>query len=326
MSKRKFFVLLLFPFFISCNQFSKEDFKSFYAMNTFMSVKTYGKNSKIANEQIFQKITELENLFSTTRTESEVFKLNHSDGKKLKLSDSTFFLLNYGVEKAKIFDGHFNPFLFPVIQEWGFTTGEYKIPSKSQIFLLLNNTDFEKVQFFDDNSVKFQKNMMVDFGSLAKGFATDECVKILKANNIESAILDFGGNIFAYGKKPDSSAWRIGIKNPFADDIQIALNICDKAVVTSGGYERFFIGDDGTKYIHIFDGKTGYPVQNEIASITIISENALYADCLSTSLFILGEEKAKNYWKSHQDFEMLIIKTDKSIYYTPPLKNSLRTD
>lgn len=316
------FLLLIFSFvFFGCRNLEKSSL-SFQAMDTFVSVQTFGKNSKAANQKIKARLSELESLFSTTDSSSEIYKLNHSS-EKIQVSSETYSLLSYSVKMAKIFDGHFNPALFPVIKEWGFTTGNYHVPSKEKIDLLLEKTDFSRIQFFEDNFVQLQEAMSVDFGSVAKGFASDEIVKILSENNILSSLVDFGGNIIAFGEKPDSSFWRIGIKNPSGGEVSIAVKVKNQMVITSGGYERFFTDENQKKYIHIFDGKTGFPVENEIESVTIICENGLYADTLSTALFIIGSENAVSFWKEHKDFQMIILKKDGSLLYTSPLESQI---
>lgn len=316
------FILLIFSFVLcGCRNLQKSSL-SFQAMNTFVSVQTFGENSKNVNQKIKARLSELESLFSTTDSNSEIYKLNHSS-EKIQVSRETYSLLSYSVKMAEIFNGHFNPALFPVIREWGFTTGNYHVPSKEKINFLLKKTDFSQIQFFDDNFVQLQDSMSVDFGSVAKGFASDEIVKILSENNILSALIDFGGNIIAFGEKPDSSFWRIGIKNPFGGEVSLAVKVKNQMVITSGGYERFFMDENQKKYIHIFDGKTGFPVENEIESVTIICENGLYADTLSTVLFIIGSENAVSFWRERKDFQMIILQKDGSILYTSPLESQI---
>ena len=316
------FILLIFPFVLcGCRNLQKSSL-SFQAMNTFVSVQTFGENSKNVNQKIKARLSELESLFSTTDSSSEIYKLNHSS-EKIQVSSETYNLLSYSVKMAEIFNGHFNPALFPVIREWGFTTGNYHVPSQEKINFLLKKTDFSQIQFFDDNFVQLQDSMSVDFGSVAKGFASDEIVKILSENNILSALIDFGGNIIAFGEKPDSSFWRIGIKNPFGGEVSLAVKVKNQMVITSGGYERFFTDENQKKYIHIFDGKTGFPVENEIESVTIICENGLYADTLSTALFIIGSENAVSFWRERKDFQMIILQKDGSSLYTSPLESQI---
>ncbi|MBO6100321.1 MAG: FAD:protein FMN transferase, partial [Spirochaetaceae bacterium] len=163
----------------------------------------------------------------------------------------------------------------------------------------------------------------LDFGAIGKGYTGDEVIKLLKDNGIKSALLDLGGNIQALGKKADGTEWTIGIKSPWTGKAVAAIKIADRAVITSGGYERFFTADDGHNYIHIFDSKTGRPVDNGIAGVTIIAESGLYADALSTTMFVMGLEDAAAYWRHNSDFEMIIFTENQDLYYTEGLQEKL---
>lgn len=328
----KKFAILVFGLFVFVSCVQNSNFIAFDAMNTFMTLKTYGKNAAEANLKVKARIFELESYFSTTLPESDVFKINNSNGDYEFLHDETARLAVYALEMAKKTDGALNPAIYPIVKAWGFTTGEYKIPSESEILSILPYTDFSKLQIEEvanpknaEKSAKKvilhkQDEMMIDFGAVAKGFASDEAVKILKSYGIDSAILDLGGNIVALGAKPDGTEWNVGIKNPWDGENPVAgIKIKNQCVVTSGGYERFFVGADGKKYIHIFDGKTGFPVENELESVSVISESGAYADSLSTALFVMGTENAINFWKANRDFDMILITKDKQIFYTKPL-------
>ena len=258
-----------------------------------------------------------------------------SDGGSEFSHTETARLALYAFGMAEKTGGALNPAIFPIVKAWGFTTGGYKIPSESEIHSILPCTDFSKIKIKEisfENAEKSEKKFilkkpagaMIDFGAVAKGFAGDEAVKILESCGIESAILDLGGNIVAFGAKPDGTEWNVGIKNPWNSENPAAgLKIRSKNVVTSGGYERFFIGADGKKYIHIFDGKTGHPVENGLESVSVVSESGVYADALSTALFVMGTEKAVEFWKSNRDFDMILITKDKKIFYTPGLEQKI---
>lgn len=314
------FILSTF-FLLSCSQ--KSDLLSFEVMNTFMTIKSYGKNSRKANLLAKEKIMELENLISVTREESDIYRLNHSDGKTVILNEESFYPLSFALEMAGATEGLFNPLLYPVIHEWGFTTGEYKVPEDIRIKDLLSYCDYKKVLLNPkEKSVKIQKDMMIDLGAVGKGYAGDQAIKILKEKGIKSAILDLGGNVQTIGRKIDGKLWSIGIKNPFDSGISLGLKIEDMAVITSGGYERYF-EENGKRYIHIFDGRKGFPVENNVASVTIVCKSGLLADSLSTSIFVMGEDEAYNFWKSRSDFEMIIITKDKKLIYTKNLSQNI---
>lgn len=301
-----FFLCVLF-FLVSCSNQKSEI--SFYSMNTFMSIQSYGKNSDKINLEAKKRIEYLDSIFSTTNISSEIYKLNHNQNEFIEISDETKNLIDFSIKMSDKTEGALNIALYPIILEWGFTTQNYKIPSSQKISELLSFTDYKKIEI-KENFVKIPQNMMIDLGSVGKGFAGDEVIKIFKANGIKSAILDLGGNIQTLGKKIDGSDWNIGIKNPFDKTSNLSVKVCDKAVITSGGYERHFFSEDGTEYIHIFNPKTGFPVDNDILSVTIISNSGTYADSLSTSLFVMGKEKALEFWQNTQDFSMILICKD----------------
>lgn len=323
--------LLLFIGLIIVGCQSQENSITFQSMDTAMTIKSFGKNSKKANLLAQKKIFDLDKILSAVDNQSELYALNHSCGKKFKPSYELESLIKFGLEKAEITGGAFNPLLFPVTYEWGFTSKNYKLPSKERIEELLLLTDYKKV-FFEDENIFLPEGMAFDFGALGKGFAGDEAIKILADNGIESAVLDLGGNIQLLGKKNGTENWKIGLRNPFggtdpSDIVQgsvpLALELSDCAVITSGGYERYFTADNGKKYIHILDGRSGYPVENGIASSTIIAKNGLYADYLSTTSFILGKEETRKIWEKAGDFEFIMIFSDGSISYTCGLKDKI---
>ena len=317
-----FFLLALC--FVSCSE--SYDVQSFEAMNTFMTVKSYGKNSIRANNCVKERISDLEKNISVTKKGSDLYRINTEKERNLTVSDDTFNLLEFTSLFYVKSEEKLNPALYPVIKEWGFTTGNYRIPEKSVIKNLLQYTDFNKIRLEAANgkkTVSVPEKMQLDFGAVGKGYAGDVAVKILKEFGIKSAVLDLGGNVQTLGKKSDGSEWKVGVKSPFSGEPVIALKVSDSAVVTSGGYERYFIGEDGTKYIHIFDSETGYPVQNECAGVTVVCPSGLYADSLSTTLFAMGKDASFEFWKKYRDFEFLFITTDNELFYTGGLEEKI---
>jgi len=323
----------------SCSQ--KMETTSFTAMNTYMTVRSYGRSAKAANLQVQKEVERLEGILSTTIEGSDVYRINTSkaetDGfSKLPVMPETTYLIQKSLRFYEMTEGSFNPALYPIIREWGFTTGDYKVPSEEKILSLLKYTDFSKIEISvlqADHDKAGQATasiltcpagMQLDFGAIGKGYAGDCAIRLLKENGIKSALLDFGGNIQVLGSKPDGSDWTVGIKNPWGGDPVAAVKLRDACMITSGGYERFFTGEDGKKYIHIFDGATGRPVENELESVTIICRQGIYGDALSTSLFVMGLEKAVEFWRSRGgDFDFVILTKDKGVVYSTPLKDSI---
>ena len=330
------FILLLITLITSCQE--KKSVISFEAMDTFMTIQAYGKNAEEAANQAKNEILNLENLISTTKESSDIYKINHatianppstpSKNIKLSVSPQTSQLLSFTLQMADRTQGALNPALYPITLAWGFTTENYRLPSDSEIAGLLPLTDYRQIHI-DSDTISIKSGMMIDLGAVGKGYAGDKAIKILQKNGIKSAILDLGGNIQTLGTKADGSEWSVGIKNPWEGKVAAGLKVTDEAVITSGGYERFFTADDGKNYIHIFDPNTGRPVQNDLASVTIISKKGLYGDALSTALFVMGKDKAIAYWENHhnlknQDFEMLLITNDKKLIYTPGLAGKIQ--
>lgn len=324
MQKNSFFVILVLSSLLifSCKSDEKTVLQ-FEAMNTIMTVQLYGPNAQNAATQVVQKIGDLEKSISSTLPDSYISLLNRPGGQFSKTDEHTFYLLDYAKKMGIATDGALNIALYPVIKEWGFTTGDYKVPSQDKIDELLLHTDFTKINLFEGNQVQIEEGMQLDLGAVGKGYAGDLAVEVLKNLGIKSALLDLGGNIQALGTKSDGSPWKIGVKNPWGGEAVAGLYINNEAVITSGGYERFFDTLDGKRYIHIFDGKTGYPVENDLESVTIISESGLYADSLSTALFVMGFEGAKSFWEKHQDFQMILITKEHKIFYTPLLSDRI---
>lgn len=165
--------------------------------------------------------------------------------------------------------------------------------------------------------------MAIDLGSTAKGYTSNTLINILKEHNVKSALLNLGGNVHALGSKPDGTPWKIAIKNPLTNSNAAVISIVNKAVITSGAYERYFIDDNGVKYGHIIDPNTGMPINNELLSVSIIGKDAVLCDALSTSLFVMGLEKSIEYWKKNNDFDAIFITKDGHIYITEGIEDDI---
>ena len=334
----------------SCSQ--KMETTSFTAMNTYMTVKSYGRSAKSANLQVQNEIEKLERLLSTTIEGSDVYRINNSNAEtdgfsKIPVMPETTYLIQKSLEFYKQTEGAFNPALYPIIKEWGFTTGNYKVPSDEKILSLLKYTDFSKIEISEKlqsappldfilqadhdkagvataSILTCPSGMQLDFGAIGKGFAGDHAIRFLKKNGVKSALLDFGGNIQVLGSKPDGKDWTVGIKNPWGGEPVAAVKLRDSCMITSGGYERFFTDEDGKKYIHIFDNATGRPVENELESVTIICHQGICGDVLSTSLFVMGLDKAVEFWRQQKkDFDFVILTKNKRIIYSMSLEKSI---
>ena len=319
MKARLVFLMVVTLLFTACSSEKApvECSKEFFAMDTYIKLTAYGENAEYALNASEQRFGELEKLWSVTDKDSEIYAINHSDGAPVTVGAATAELISYALETAR--ETHtFEPTIYPVLTAWGFTTGENRVPSDEEIKALLQNVGSEKVTV-ERNSVQLESGVQLDLGAIGKGAAGDEIVRILKENGINSALLDIGGNIQLIGDK-NGTDWRLGIRNPFGDGTAGVLEISGAAVVTSGNYERFFTDENGTVYGHIIDPSTGYPAGSGLASATIVAGEGKRADALSTAVFVMGLEKAAEFWSENRDFEMLLISQDGEIHLTEGLR------
>jgi thiamine biosynthesis lipoprotein len=226
-------------------------------------------------------------------------------------------------------DRAFNPTIYPLMELWGFTTGDYKIPKEKEIKKLLANMNPSDITLNEETGeVTFAKNgMKVDFGGIAKGYTSAEIMDIFRENDVESGMVSLGGNVQVLGLKTDGSPWKVAIQNPNSEEEYLGvLETEDKAVITSGGYERYF-EKEGKTYHHILDPSTGKPAESGLTSVTIVSTDGVMADGLSTALFVMGTQKAKAFWKNHsEEFEVILYTDDGKLLISEGLENIFDSD
>lgn len=298
---------------------------SFFAMDTYISMTAYGKGSNQALREAQDLIVDAERRLSVTDPQSEVYRLNHRSASAGKVSDDTAALLRFSLTMAKDTDGALDPAIYPVLTAWGFTTDRHEIPSQDKLDALLPLVDFHQISL-DGNQVTLKPGMELDFGAVAKGYTGQEATDLLRRRGIASAILSLGGNVETIGGKSDGSPWRVALQSPWGKGYLGILSIKDLAVVTSGSYERFFVGADGNTYHHIIDPKTGYPARNGLVSVTIIARDGGIADALSTALFVMGPEKAFSFWQARRDFDMILLTENQELFITAPIRDRFQLD
>ena len=204
------------------------------------------------------------------------------------------------------------------------------VPTKAEIEALIPLVDSSKVIYNPETKkLTLPSGVQIDFGGIAKGYTSQAVMDIYQKHHLTGGLADLGGNIQVTGDKPDGSPWRVGIEDPA--DTSALLGILtlseDSTVITSGGYERYLVDQDGKRYPHIIDPSTGYPVKNDLSSVSIICKDGALADGLSTSLCVMGKEKAISFWKAHSDqFEMVLFNTDQTITISEGLKDSFISD
>lgn len=300
--------------------------KNVFAMDTYMEITAYGRNCDKAVEAAAEEIERLDALLSTGSDTSEVTKINQD--KSGTLSADTSYLIQRSVEIYESTNGAFDITVYPVMEAWGFAGEEFHVPSEDSLNSLLDYVDSSKLVYDKDtNQVKLPENVKIDFGGIAKGYTSARVAQIMEEYGIKSAKLNLGGNVQTVGSKTDGSAWRIAIKSPDETLPYLGvISVVDKAVITSGGYERYF-EENGEIYHHIIDPKTGKPSQNGLLSVTIVCEDGTLADGLSTALYVLGKDEAIAYWRAHSEqFEAVLYDDKGMLYVTEGLKDSFTSD
>ncbi|MDO4313424.1 MAG: FAD:protein FMN transferase [Eubacteriales bacterium] len=301
--------------------------KELFAMDTYMTVTAYGENAQEAVDRAADEIERLDTLLSTGNDESETAQLNQNGGGEL--SEEAGYLVERSMELYQKTDGIFDIAIYPIMEAWGFTTQNYRVPSEEELAELLRLTDASKVTYnTDSREITFDLDgMKIDFGGIAKGYTSSRIMDIYRDCGIESGIVNLGGNVQVLGTKTDGSDWRVAIQSPDdAEDYLGVLEIQDKAVITSGGYERYF-EQDGNTYHHIIDPATGYPAESGLISVTVVSEDGTLADGLSTSLFIMGKDEAVSFWREHSDeFDVILETEDRVLYVTEGIADKFSSE
>lgn len=290
---------------------------TFFAMDTMMDFTIYGESGLI--DQSESLIASLESLVSVTDTGSELYAINQTGSGTLTGKASS--LMEQALEICRRTDGALDLSIYPIVRAWGFTTGSYQVPDEAEIQALLPLVDYRKIQYdAADGDVTLPVGMKIDLGSVAKGYAGQLVAQMLREHGVQSALLNLGGNVQTVGAKPDGSPWQIGIKDPQGEDAMMVLSVEDQAVVTSGGYERYF-EQDGQTYWHIMDPSTGHPADSGLISVTIVGDEGVVCDGLSTALFVMGLEKAADLWAQSGDFEAVFVTASGEVYITEGLRD-----
>lgn len=290
---------------------------TFFAMDTVMDFTIYGESGLI--DQSESLITSLESLVSVTDADSELYAINQTGSGMLTEEASS--LMEQALEICRRTDGALDLSIYPIVRAWGFTTGSYQVPDEAEIQALLPLVDYRKIQYdAATGTVTLPEGMEIDLGSVAKGYAGQLAAQMLREHGVQSALLNLGGNVQTVGAKPDGSPWQIGIKDPQGEDAMMVLSVEDQAVITSGGYERYF-EQDGQTYWHIMDPSTGHPADSGLISVTIVGDEGVVCDGLSTALFVMGLEKAADLWAQSGDFEAVFVTASGEVYITEGLRD-----
>ena len=305
--------LALLLFFTICGCAARRQTGEWFAMDTVMTAAVYGGADALdaAEAETYR----LDALLAAQKDGSEIAAVN--DGAN-EVSEETAALLRRALAIAAETDGAYDPTVYPLMRAWGFTDGNYRVPEAAELETLLETTGWTEVSV-GGTAVTLPEGFALDLGGIGKGYAAGRCKEILKEHGVTSALLSLGGNVSALGSKPDGTAWTVAIEDPDGGDYLGTVQIADQCVVTSGGYQRYF-EQDGVRYWHILDPETGKPARSGMKSVTIVSGDDTLADALSTALFVMGPERAADFWRAHRaEFGAVWLTDDGRLFVTEGL-------
>lgn len=296
-----------------------------FCLNTVIEQKWYGKNAQKTVDEINSALAEFEGRMSPYIETSEISLINSLSGEKsAEITEKTFKTLKIAKEMSIVSNGSFDITIFPLVQLWGITTDNPKVPSQEEINNALNLLSINEL-ILEEKGGKYyafleRKGMAIDLGGIAKGMAADLVGEIARKNNV-NGYASLGGNLSVWGKKPDGSDFKFGLRNPRGAQNQYIgiLTLDGKTMSTTGDYERFF-EENGKVYHHILDTKTGYPVENDLISVTVISSNGALADCLSTQIFVDGKKNLNKYL-NNAEYDIIAVDSDYKIYMSDSIKD-----
>lgn len=276
-----------------------------FSMDTEIELTVYGRNGEEKLDKAEEEIKRINERFS-------VSNLGKNTAEKDEEIDA---LIEVSEEIKKNTNGAFDINVAPIMRIWGFYSEEFseknhRVPTQSEIEEALDASS---------------EGIYIDFGAIAKGYCADKLSWLLRNEGVESAVLSLGGNVSLIGAKPDGTPWTVGIKNPFGDGLYATIKAQDTNVVTSGDYVRYF-EENGKRYHHIINPFTGYPAESDLTSVTVISNSGATADALSTAFFVMGKDKAIEYFKANGGFELILITKDGKIYCTEGVEISTENE
>lgn len=318
------FVVVLSVFIVCYGKMQKPEepiTATAFKLNTVVKVTIYDSQDEKILQDALALCDKYEKIFSRTRTDSEIYLLNEGklpqeDGYYI-LSEECAELIGKGLYYSELSGGAFDITIEPLSSLWDFTSGEKQIPDPQTLVEAQKHVGYEKVEL-KGNKIRFQEDGMgLELGAIAKGYIADKIKEFLISEGVESAVIDLGGNVLCIGARPDGEAFRVGIQKPFADrnETVATAGIRDRSVVSSGIYERYF-EKDGKLYHHILNPKSGYPYENGLTAVTILSDESVDGDGLSTVCFALGMEKGLELINSLPDTQAVFITEDGELHYS----------
>ncbi len=335
----KFFVAVFIPILAAvcsgCSLHSEQSYdKNGVAMDTAVYLKATGEESKEAVEEGFARIRELDKLASSRRSDSDISRIRAAAGKDyVQVDPAIYEMVEFAKNYSEKSQGAWDITTGVLTDLWGIGTDKQHIPTEAEVAAAESLVNYKDILLRpEDHGIMLAKaGMSLDLGGIAKGFAVDEVRRIYEKHHIKDGLINLGASsMFAFGKNQKGGDWRIGIKHPRSDakDVYLGVvSVSDENISTSGDYERFFV-QDGVRYHHIFDPKTGYPARSGVMSDSVlvaadVEHGGMLSDMLTTILFVLGPEKGMAFLNGLDGVEGEITSTDGTVYVSDGFRSHL---
>ena len=323
--------MLLGQLFLGCGASKEPISKSGFYFNTVITVTLYDGGSEELLDECFALASQYEGYFSATIPDSDIAKINAAGGTPVTVHDETVELLQMGVDYGALSDAAFDITIGALSNLWDISTKALlaetdasMIPADSEIQAVLSTVDYRDIQI-DGNDVSLKNpDAAIDLGGIAKGYIADRMKEYLNSQGVTSGHINLGGNVLVLGEKSDGSPYNIGVQRPFSLDGSViaTVQVTDGSVVSSGVYERCFTVDD-ILYHHILDTTTGYPYDNGLLGVTIITSSSADADALSTICFSLGLRDGMALVESLTDTEAIFITEDYELHVSSGMGDTI---
>lgn len=296
-----------------------------FLLNTTCTISLYDKQDRAVLDRTFQLCARYDRLFSMNDSRSDVYKINHAKGKAVRVDPETAAVIRHGLGYSKESGGLFDITVGALTSLWNIEGEHPTVPPEDRIRAAMKTIDYRNVVVSGNTVTLKNPDARIDLGGVAKGFIADRLKAFLLSNGVHRGIVNLGGNVVVLGSKAENTPWIVGVQQPFQgknEDVGY-LYVTDKSVVTSGIYERYFV-QNGKLYAHILDPRTGYPVENNLSSVTIVSDESKQGDGLSATCFLLGVEKATRLVESLHNVEAIFITKDGKVVTTPGINKTVR--
>lgn len=304
---------------------SRMEQRVFTSMNSSVTLTAYGKNAEAGLRAAEGVVNSMNNMVNPKLPTSTAYAINNAMGENVVIPAQVAKMLTTAATVYKQSGGALDLSIYPLVKRWGFEDRKFYRPSDEEIYFEKLKLSFDQMTLTSFPStgayaVSFPVGTEISFAAVAKGCASENAVDAMRQAGVTSGIISLGNNIQTLGKKPDGSLWNVGIPDPARPTTYLGVaNVGETAVVTSAAYVCTFTASNGRSYHHILSPVTGYPVNNNLVSVSIICEDGTMADALSTAMYVLGESKALSYWRSHGGFEMILITGDDRVVCTKGL-------